>query len=116
MRANIYNRTYYIKNLDQERNRNKTRAKKFRVAAAHLIILSKSVPCADCRKSYGTYVMQFDHVRGVKLFNISQVCGRQPLDVIAAEIAKCDVVCANCHFERTHQRRQAANDLQEMSA
>jgi len=47
--------------------------------------------------------MQFDHVRGVKSFGIGgRVTSR--VETLAAEIAKCDVVCANCHAERTHGR------------
>jgi hypothetical protein len=68
---------------------------------------AKSVPCADCGHSYPHYVMDFDHREGeIKLFNIaSRVRGNVTaprLEAIRQEIAKCDVVCANCHRERTH--------------
>ena len=50
--------------------------------------------------------MDFDHVTGEKLDNI---CGMRMRTVerekILAEIAKCEVVCANCHRARTHARR-----------
>ena len=66
--------------------------------------IAKDVPCADCGRRYSYYVMQFDHVRGEKIFNIgaSTAAGYHK---ILAEIAKCEVVCANCHAERGHQRR-----------
>jgi hypothetical protein len=56
--------------------------------------------------SYPPCVMQFDHVRGIKEFNISAYNGYQwRRDKLEAEIAKCEVVCANCHMVRTHNRR-----------
>jgi hypothetical protein len=51
--------------------------------------------------------MQFDHVRGEKLFNVSYFRSKAKIDFLLAEIAKCDVVCANCHAIRTHERRAA---------
>jgi hypothetical protein len=66
------------------------------------VIREKSRPCADCGKSFPHYVMDFDHVRGEKLFSVS--AGRREgfgLDRLMEEIAKCEVVCANCHRERT---------------
>ena len=74
----------------------------------------KSVPCADCGVTYPHYVMDFDHVRGEKLFSIGtsqKDFGCKALSVLRQEIAKCEVVCSNCHRERTwqahwkHQRR-----------
>lgn len=66
---------------------------------------AKDAPCADCKIQYPPYVMDFDHVRGTKLFNISVAfANRYPIDKTLAEIAKCDVVCSNCHRIRTHQR------------
>lgn len=66
----------------------------------------KAVPCADCGKSYPSYVMDFDHCRGKKDFNISTYvrsrCGS--IKKLLEEIKKCDVVCSNCHRERTHRR------------
>lgn len=60
-------------------------------------------PCTDCAVSYPYYVMQFDH-RGeeAKSFNVSQV---PTIAKAKKEISKCDLVCANCHFIRTHNRR-----------
>ena len=48
--------------------------------------------------------MDFDHVRGVKLANISQML-RRPRAELDAEIAKCELVCATCHRLREDIRR-----------
>lgn len=65
----------------------------------------KAVPCTDCGVQYGPWIMQFDHRPGeVKLFHISDMTHNKGKKTILAEIAKCDVVCSNCHDERTHQR------------
>lgn len=63
----------------------------------------KSVPCSDCGKEYPWWIMQFDHVRGKKLNNLSEM-SYNGVDKINEEALKCDVVCANCHADRTHKR------------
>jgi hypothetical protein len=47
--------------------------------------------------------MDFHHVRGDKLFHLSQ-CDRKgiTIEMVYAELAKCDLVCANCHRLRTY--------------
>jgi len=62
----------------------------------------KNKPCSDCGIRYPYYVMDFDHVRGKKKFNISIAPNKMISHaIILEEIAKCDVVCANCHRIRT---------------
>lgn len=66
---------------------------------------AKAKPCADCNVSYPYYVMQFDHLpQFEKSFNLSS-WSRRTLVQIEQEIAKCEVVCGNCHAERGHVRR-----------
>jgi hypothetical protein len=66
----------------------------------------KSRPCADCGIQYPYYVMDFDHRDGeLKMYELNSVVRMTMRDIID-EIGKCDVVCANCHRERTHQRRR----------
>lgn len=62
-------------------------------------------PCNDCKKFYPHYVMDFDHVRGEKNKNVSSLAKRGSRKQIWEEIEKCDLVCANCHRQRTHERR-----------
>lgn len=63
---------------------------------------AKDVPCADCGVRYPPYVMQFDHVRGEKLFELGVAPNRHISEArVRDELAKCEVVCANCHAERT---------------
>lgn len=64
----------------------------------------------DCGIRYPTYVMDYDHVRGVKRNTIARVVtNATSLAVLQEEIAKCDVVCSNCHRIRTHGRGQCGD-------
>jgi hypothetical protein len=69
----------------------------------------KDKPCADCGESYPYYVMDFDHRPGTdKLFEIADYLATRVVSTyekLDAEIAKCDVVCSNCHRIRTHGRQ-----------
>ena len=74
-----------------------------------LINSYKAQPCADCGESYPPYVMDFDHGDGAdKEEKISTMRRRRmAFAKIIAEIEKCEVVCANCHRERTNRRSPA---------
>jgi hypothetical protein len=50
--------------------------------------------------------MDFDHARGRKLFNVGNKLTSVSLRRLRAEIAKCDIVCANCHRLRTQARKE----------
>ena len=47
--------------------------------------------------------MQFDHLRDKK-YHISTLVNSNNFKKLEAELEKCEVVCANCHAERTFQR------------
>lgn len=64
----------------------------------------KSAPCQDCNTTYPPYVMDFDHVRGKKLFGVTSSHHRSKKQILE-EVAKCELVCANCHRIRTQNRR-----------
>ena len=87
--------------------RHKTRLLAERKAAREvnqqLLNVAKSTPCSDCGVSYLPFVMDFDHVRGRKEF---QIGGSLHLSTkrLLTEIGKCDVVCSNCHRFRTFGR------------
>jgi ribosomal protein L34E len=62
-------------------------------------------PCADCGKQYPSYVMEFDHIGPKRLtLGYSRHLRKLSEEELRIEIAMCDVVCRNCHAERTHQR------------
>lgn len=68
--------------------------------------LKESTPCADCGNKFPFYVTQFDHIGTDKIANISDMTGKMNSSwaKIKEEIAKCELVCANCHAERTWRR------------
>jgi len=61
--------------------------------------------CNDCGGKYPSYILDFDHVYGKKVANIGQMLNYFSIDDILKEVAKCEIVCSNCHRERTHQRK-----------
>jgi hypothetical protein len=68
--------------------------------------LKAGKPCADCGGVFDPECMDWDHVRGVKRFNVKQaVASRLGRATLLREVDKCELVCANCHRLRTKQRR-----------
>lgn len=67
----------------------------------------KDKPCSDCGNKYPPEVMDFDHRPGEeKLGNISSLQHfKMKKEILEKEIAKCDLVCANCHRMRTSSRK-----------
>ena len=70
-----------------------------------LLQVLKNRPCVDCGIQYPSCVMDFDHVRGEKLFNLSHNY-TTTIEAMLFEASKCDIVCANCHRIRTHLKEQ----------
>lgn len=61
-------------------------------------------PCVDCGED-DWVVLEFDHVRGSKAYAVATLRqGGHSLDLVIAEIAKCDVRCCNCHRRVTYNR------------
>jgi ribose 5-phosphate isomerase RpiB len=76
--------------------------KKYRVRNAQVMReYLNGHPCVDCGES-DVRVLEFDHVGNAKLENVATLCGQGVgLIRLKAEIAKCQVRCANCHRRRT---------------
>lgn len=94
----------------RECRRTRSRAQHAKRRAEHRALLrdAKDRPCADCRVEFPHYVMEFDHRDGEdKVDAVSRLMTTAWTSALLAEIAKCDVVCANCHRIRTYLRAVA---------
>jgi hypothetical protein len=69
---------------------------------AFLVEFFRSHPCADCGET-DPIILEFDHL-GNKEFAIAAGIRGRSWQAVLDEIAKCDVVCANCHRRRTALR------------
>jgi hypothetical protein len=98
-----YGREHYLANrqkyIDAEARRKRERAER---RTRYLIEFFRSHPCADCGEA-DPVVLEFDHLRD-KRFEITNQFASRNWQEILDEIAKCDVVCANCHKRRTARR------------
>lgn len=92
-------RGYSVKDKDK----NLAYAKQRQEERQSLIWRIKDIPCKDCDQKFPPYCMDFDHVNGEKTANISEMKSYS-MDRILDEIAKCDLVCSNCHRIRTYNR------------
>jgi hypothetical protein len=67
--------------------------------------LKSGKTCTDCGGSFPPEAMQWDHLPGtLKLGEISKRLRNRRRKLIFEELAKCELVCANCHAIRTYKR------------
>lgn len=99
-----YDQRYYAGNRESVLRRTSMQ----RLELRKWYIARKAGACADCHELYHPVCMQFDHKPGtVKVDCVSDmVKALKPKSVIEEEIAKCELVCANCHALRTWTRLQ----------
>ncbi|MGA8330445.1 MAG: hypothetical protein WB777_14250 [Mycobacterium sp.] len=73
--------------------------------------LKLATGCADCGYRAHAEALEYDHLPGCeKVANISKlVTACATWEAIEAEIAKCELVCANCHRVRTTTRQDSRN-------
>lgn len=94
----------YVNRYLQEFSTVVTRKDKRQTSRKLVIQLKTGRPCLDCQVVYPHYMMDFDHVRGEKLGNIELIAREGNIPKLLDEIAKCDLVCSNCHRHRTYMR------------
>jgi len=93
-------REHYAKFRDDYLERTKRRRGKCREENQRRILEYLSLhPCVDCGET-DVVVLEFDH-RGNKSFTVAYMMQFIQWPKMEAEIAKCDVRCANCHRRKT---------------
>lgn len=99
-------RAYYVRHRKKHRAWTQALREEIRKTTVEwLLDYLLSHPCVDCGET-DPLVLEFDHVRGVKRYNVSvMVSNGATLRRIQEEIAKCDVRCGNCHARRTKLER-----------
>ncbi len=80
-----------------------------RERGAYLIEFFALHPCVDCGER-DPVVLEFDHLQD-KSFNIGSAIRDRNWQSILDEIAKCEVVCSNCHRRRTARRGSFTRSL-----
>lgn len=79
-----------------------------------VVCAAKARPCADCGIQFSPWQMDFDHVQGKKVMAIARRGSKSySIRKLLEEIAKREVVCANCHRDRTHFRQLAQKAARE---
>ena len=101
---NLYDREYHQRTRPRQLDL-KQIVRQFRVA--WMWELKSSAPCADCDKVFHPVQMSWDHRPGTLKLNDVGLMTHYRRELVMQEIAKCDLVCLNCHALRTHLRRRA---------
>lgn len=89
------NRLYYIKKAERC-------ARKIR---DYIRKLKTENPCLDCGRYEHFCAMDYDHVRGIKKYEIARAYNFvTSIESLKKELSKCKLVCAVCHRKRTFKR------------
>ena len=82
-----YNRNWYQLHAVAHKENVARNGKRHKALALEIVLAAKSAPCADCGRSFPPIAMDFDHVEGVKVGNISAMTG---VAIQQASAARCD--------------------------
>ena len=96
-----YKREHYLANKQRYVDQAATSKRKLILERTrYLLEYFKANPCRDCGES-DPVVLELHHRNPeTKSFDVGNGLANHVWTVVLAEIAKCDVVCANCHRKR----------------
>jgi len=100
---NIYHREWYKKNKEIHKARVAKNTKEHRKRNLEFILDYLKVNTCPCGET-DPAALDFDHLdRKTKVCNVSKMVssGASSLERIKKEVAKCQVLCANCHRKKT---------------
>lgn len=105
-----YMREYHKKHYAEHRQKYIDQAAARRRAFKEEIWELKRQPCMDCKQIFNPWQMHFDHRDNDRngATPISHLVNMNKRTKALEEIEKCDLVCANCHADRTYQRQLAS--------
>jgi len=97
----MQDKKYYMENKDVHYERvkkytNQNRLRLWKYLSSH--------SCTDCGIN-DPVVLEFDHVKGVKLLAVSKMVTKYSWENLKKEIDKCEIRCANCHRIRTAKQK-----------
>lgn len=101
-----YRQNYYHENRNKEislaRIYTDNRRKNIRNFFKDYLVGCECIDCGETNRN----LLEFDHVRGDKLFTISEAKrGAYTDEKIMDEVKKCEIRCCNCHRLITYYRR-----------
>jgi len=100
-----YSKKHYEANAEEYKAKSAASNRKLRLRNRDYIKnIKESNPCLDCGQFYPYYVMHFDHIydKNGSVSDLSRASSS--IERIQKEIDNCELVCANCHAERTYSR------------
>jgi hypothetical protein len=83
---------HYKNNVEYYRSRDNKRRDGFK----QIIREAKDQPCIRCHRKFHFSAMEFHH-RGDKKFEIADLPCISSEKKLREEMAKCDIICSNCH-------------------
>jgi hypothetical protein len=94
---------HYKNNKEYYLNRNEQSRKNLANLIKNHKILNNI--CTDCKLPHPPWRLDFDHLDSYqKVSEVSALTSFSKAKILA-EISKCEIVCANCHRDRTYRRR-----------
>lgn len=101
------NRRWHELNRERHNAMIHARTERLRRERAALILeYLRGHPCVDCGET-DPIVLEFDHLRD-KIMDVTSLAkAGHSWQAVLDEIAKCEVVCANCHRRRTAMRSRS---------
>lgn len=105
-KAKVRSRAHYAAHKPYYKKRNQLRT--VQIVALVLSFKLSNPVCTDCALPHPPHRLDFDHLPGQPKFEgVSQLRTRRWSDArVLQEIAKCELVCANCHRDRTFLRNR----------
>lgn len=106
--------SYHIGKGQKEKTLNRRKQSRHRTIA-YIRSAKQGQKCTDCREDYPYWILEFDHLpKYEKLFTIGGRNSRdKSIEQIQAEIDKCEIVCSNCHKNRSYWRANKNGEYKE---